>query len=72
LDTFVLEWGGEEPKPVPANVEDILTNAIVFSAIWGIGGQIEETTRPKFDKFLQELIVGEDVQEKYKIDVPKV
>lgn len=31
-------------------------NAIVFSAIWGVGAQIEETTRPKFDKFLQELI----------------
>ena len=31
-------------------------NAVVFSAIWGVGGQIEETTRPKFDKFLQELI----------------
>jgi len=47
-------------------------NALVFSGIWGIGGQIEETTRSKFDKFFQQLIMGEDVQEQYKIDIPKV
>jgi dynein heavy chain len=72
FDTFVREYQGEEAKPIPTNIEDILMNAVVFSAIWGVGGQIEETSRPKFDKFLLELISGEDVQERYKIDVPKV
>jgi len=56
FDTFVREYQGEEAKQIPTNIEDILMNAVVFSAIWGVGGQIEETTRPKFDKFLQELI----------------
>lgn len=53
FDTFVLDWGSEEIKSIPVNAEEICTNAIVFAAIWGIGGQIEESTRPKFDKFLQ-------------------
>jgi len=52
FDTFVTEYKGEDAKTIPPNIEDILMNALVFSAIWGVGGQIEETTRPKFDKFL--------------------
>jgi hypothetical protein len=39
-------------KGAPQNAEEICMNAIVFAAIWGIGGQIEEFTRPKFDKFI--------------------
>jgi dynein heavy chain len=53
FDHFVLEWGHEDCKGAPSNAEEICTNAIVFAGIWGIGGQIEETTRPKFDKFFQ-------------------
>lgn len=52
FDHFVLEWGAEESKGAPQNAEEICMNAIVFAAIWGIGGQIEEFTRPKFDKFI--------------------
>lgn len=47
----MLEWFNEESKSAPSNAEEICMNAIVFAGIWGIGGQIEETTRPKFDKF---------------------
>jgi hypothetical protein len=36
-------------------------NALLFAAIWGIGGQIDETARGKYDTYLQELINGEDV-----------
>jgi Dynein heavy chain AAA lid domain len=38
FDTFVKEYQGEDPKPIPSNIEDILMNAVVFSAIWGVGG----------------------------------
>lgn len=72
FDHFVLEWGHEDCKGAPGNAEEICMNAIVFAGIWGIGGQIEEATRPKFDKFFQQLIAGEDVQEAYKVDIPKV
>jgi len=72
FDTFIIEWGHEDSKGCPVNAEEICMNAIVFAGIWGIGGQIEETTRPKFDKFFQQLIGQEDVQEIYKIDIPKV
>jgi len=36
-------------------------NALLFAAIWGIGGQIDETSRAKYDTYLQELINGDDV-----------
>jgi len=72
FDHFLVDWKSEESKGAPGNADDICFNAIVFAGIWGIGCQIEETTRPKFDKFFQGLIQGEDVQELYKIDVPKM
>lgn len=51
FDHFILEWGHEESKGAPSNAEEICMNSIVFAGIWGIGGQIEETTRSKFDQF---------------------
>jgi dynein heavy chain, axonemal len=72
FDHFIVEWKAEDSKGAPGNADDICFNAIVFAGIWGIGCQIEETTRPKFDKFFQLLIQGEDVQEQFKIDIPKV
>jgi hypothetical protein len=47
-------------------------NALVFAGIWGIGGQIDEKSRQKYDSYIQDLINGEDVQEKYKIDVERM
>lgn len=82
LDTFVHMWAEQEENrsgdpdappifktPSPAIAEDILNNALVYALIWGIGAQIEETTRPKFDKFLQEILLHENVVEKYKLDL---
>jgi hypothetical protein len=37
--------------------------------IWGIGGALDEFTREKYDLFLQDLINGEDVVEKYTMDM---
>ena len=52
FDTFVRGWQSHEadqPHRVPANAEDICLNAVVFSFLWGIGAQIDETTRNKYD-----------------------
>jgi dynein heavy chain len=72
FDHFILEWTDDECKGAPGNAEEICMNGIVFAGIWGIGSQIEETTRAKFDQFFQKLIMGEDVQEQYKVDIPRV
>jgi len=45
-------------------------NAVLFSVIWSIGAALDETTRPKFDTFLQELMAQEDVNTKYRLDIP--
>ena len=68
LDTFLIPFEDEE-VPVPSNMEEIGMNAIIFSAIWGFGGSIDEITRPVFDEFLKKLIAGENVQSEYKIEV---
>jgi dynein heavy chain len=68
FDTFVMEYKDEE-NPVPTNIEEISMNAIVFAAIWGIGGQIEENTRGGYDEYLRKLIAGEPVQTEFNIDV---
>jgi hypothetical protein len=64
FDLFVCQYNSEEAV-VPNNIEELCMNALVFAAIWGIGGQIDETSRGKYDTYLMELINGEDVQEKY-------
>jgi hypothetical protein len=59
----------EEEEPVPGDMKEKLFNALVYSAVWGIGGVLDETCRSTFDKFLQALIAGEDVIEQYKMDM---
>jgi dynein heavy chain len=72
FDLFVMDYkkrDGHETLDIPGNIEDICMNAIIFAAIWGVGGQLNEHTRPIFDVYLKKLIAGENVQEEYKIDV---
>jgi len=42
---------------------------MIFSATWAFGGKADEHTRPAFNLFMQELINGDDVIEKYNIDL---
>lgn len=72
FDTFVRGWKpteADEPSKIPGNVEDVCFNALVFSFIWGIGAQIDEETRNKYDLFLQDVINGEDVMEKHGVEL---
>jgi dynein heavy chain len=48
-----------------------MENALIFALVWGIGGSVDEFTREKWNGMVNELIMGEDVKEKYKlIDLP--
>jgi dynein heavy chain len=72
FDLFVIDYRkreGHETLDMPGNIEEICMNAIIFAAIWGVGGQLNEHTRPIYDEYLKKLIAGENVQEEYKIDV---
>ena len=59
----------EEEINIPGDIKDKLLNALIYAAIWGIGGALDETTRCKYDAFLKDLINGEDVVIKYNIDM---
>jgi hypothetical protein len=61
---------GEEVK-IPGDIEAKLINSLIYSAIWGIGGCLDENTRGKYDQFLQSLLMGEDVISKYTLDMGK-
>jgi hypothetical protein len=39
----------EEQLNLPNDIEDKLYNALLYSAIWGIGGCLDEHTRGRFD-----------------------
>jgi Dynein heavy chain AAA lid domain len=82
IDTFVQGWNEvienkkahEDPDaPVqyktPKDAEEILNNALVYALIWGIGAQLEETTRNKYNAFLLDLLMNENVCEKYNLDI---
>jgi hypothetical protein len=64
-----MKADGEDELKLPGDIEDKLYNSFVFGAIWGIGGCLEERTRPKFDIFMQELLNGEDVITKHSLDM---
>lgn len=68
FDTFVSDWC-EEGATVPTDAEDKILNALIFAACWAVGGKADEHTRGAYSIFLQELINGEDVIEKYNIDL---
>jgi dynein heavy chain len=51
FDCYVNEWKAEDAK-LPKEHEDMCINAVVFAHIWSIGVALDETSRPKFDKFL--------------------
>lgn len=66
---YIPKYSDGEKPAIPNDIEDKLINALIYSTIWGIGGGIEEGTRHKFDTFLQELITGENMVEKYNLDM---
>jgi dynein heavy chain len=45
-------------------------HAVLFAHIWSIGVALDETTRPKFDVFFQDILLNEDVNQKYRLDLP--
>jgi dynein heavy chain len=77
METYIIQHRpkeveeGDEPEELelPKDIEDRLVNILVFAAIWGIGGVIDERTRPKFEAFFQQVINGEEVVEAYKLDL---
>ena len=62
-------FADQEDIKIPNDIDDKMINALLYGTIWGIGGCIDELTREKFDVFMQELILGENVIEKYAIDL---
>jgi hypothetical protein len=50
FDCYVNDWRKEDVK-LPKEHEEMCINAVIFAHIWSIGVALDETTRPKFDKF---------------------
>jgi hypothetical protein len=70
----VIERRDEDADAVPEyktpkEAEEICFNALLFGIVWGIGAQLEETSRPKFDQLVQEILSQENVILKYEIDI---
>ena len=73
FDTFVRQWKPTEddsPNLVPPNAEELMTNALIFAFVWGIGAQIDENTRQSYDLFLQDALEGQvNMGEKYHLEL---
>jgi dynein heavy chain len=67
FDTFMRDWQ-EEGATIPNDAEEKMLNSLIFAMLWSIGGQSDEHTRASYDVFIQELIAGEDIVEKYSLD----
>ena len=68
LSTF-LEPFYDESNKIPKDIDEYIVNFIYFSIIWSIGCIIEERGRPKFHKFLLEMIEGVNVVKQYTLDL---
>jgi dynein heavy chain len=47
----------------------MVPNFVLFALIWSVGGALDENYRPKFNDFCLELINGDDVNEKYDLEL---
>ena len=59
----------EKEHELPKDIDDKLSNMLVFSTIWGIGGVIEERTRPRFEEFLVKVLNAEEIITSYNLDL---
>ena len=71
FECYVKDWRSEEVTvKIPKEAEDIVMHAVIFAHIWSIGVALDEIARPKFDVFFQDILLNEDVNAKYKLDLP--
>lgn len=71
FECYVKDWRSDEVAvKIPKEAEEMCTHAVIYAHIWSIGVALEETTRPKFDAFFQDILANEDVNTKYKLDLP--
>jgi len=71
FECYVKDWRSDEVAvKIPKEAEEMCTHAVIFAHIWSIGVALDETTRPKFDAFFQDILANEDVNTKYKLDLP--
>lgn len=62
FECYVKDWRSDEVAvKIPKEAEDICMHAVLFAHIWSIGVALDETTRPKFDVFFQDILLNEDV-----------
>jgi len=45
FDSYLGEWKNEERPKIPKEIEELLSNFILFACIWSCGGIIEEGSR---------------------------
>lgn len=69
MEEYKPKFTDQEEIQMPNDIEEKINNALLFGIIWGVGGVLDEFTRPKFDIFMKELIDGEDVRVKYNLDM---
>jgi dynein heavy chain len=50
---------GKDPARLPKDFDDVLSNFMLFAALWSFGAAIDETSRRKFSEFLLKLITAD-------------
>lgn len=72
FNTYLLpykEVEGEEKPVIPKDIEEYIINFLLFAVIWSYGAALEESVRSKFKSLIFEIVAGENVAEKYKLDL---
>lgn len=69
LKSFTDEYFQDGAK-LPKDLEDPISNACLFSVVWGLGGVIHENHRRPFNELLQRMITASnDKAEFYKLQL---
>jgi dynein heavy chain len=69
FDSVLMREYKIEDAKLPKEFDEMVPNVMLFAIIWSFGGALDDTVRDKFDNFLQELILGDDVNTKYELDL---
>ena len=69
FDSMLMREYKIEDAKLPKEFDEMIPNVMLFSLIWSFGGALDDSVREKYDNFLQELILGDDVNTKYELDL---
>jgi hypothetical protein len=65
---YLISYFDENAK-VLSNFEEYYHNCLIFALVWSCGGILEESIRPRFQKFIISVMQGINVSKEFSLPI---